>query len=424
MDLLYHLQNLWMAILLGGVLLILTTQWDRSTRAAPTPARRLLRMLAWMFLVVGGVGWWIGVSGFAAVVLVPVICLIVFGFALQRYRVMENRGLMSIVLAGMEKGIPPVASAVAYRQEATGLQEQKAGKLAKALGAGMSVVDAAAVARVFIPAETLLGLELGRCLGNVRSINASSKRFLRDDTTNYGNLDLFLGGLMTVVVVGTFLIAVLTYTSLRIQPVLSGILNDFDLGGSLYSDVWLWVSWCSYGLLWVLYLLIPFTLLLFLLLMLVQFGWLSELPWGLRWMHGPLNECRLLNVLSIVVASEIPLPSAVEIIQRRFPSARIRGIARSMHVQLREGGDWMTALRQARIFTGGEAALARSAAEAGNLAWALKEISVGKRRRHLQRIAPVTKIILPLLVLLAAVPVMLAALGVFLPIIELLVNLS
>ncbi len=424
MELLYHLQNLWMAVLLGIVLLILANQWDSTTHEGSSFLRRSLRLAAWMFICIGGLGWWIGVSGFVAVILVPVVSLVFFGFGLQRYRVMENRSLVSIVMAGMEKGISPISSAVAYRQEAVGMQQRKADRFAKALGAGMTLVEAARVARVFLPAETLMTLELGRALGSVDDINRHSKQFTRDDTTNYGNLDLFLGGLITVVLVGSFQLALLSFTDRKIKPYLYQIMEEFDLNASGFPALWRWSEWSTEIILWCLYFIIPVASLFFILMVIVQFGWMSELPWRLRWVHGPINECRLLNVLSVVVAAELPLQSSLEVIKAKFPSSRIRKVARHVYYQQQQGGDWIDALRAERILNRGEAALATSAQKAGNLAWALKEISIGKRRRHLQRMAPAMKIALPVLVILAAMPVLFAAIGVFLPIINLITNLS
>ncbi|GAA4432743.1 hypothetical protein GCM10023155_28010 [Bremerella cremea] len=424
MDVFYHLQNLWMAVLLGMVLLVLATQWDSTTHEQPTMMRRSLRLLAWLFICIGGMGWWVGVSGFVAIILIPFVCLVLFGFGIQRYRVMENRGLMSVVLAGLEKGIPPIASVVAYRQEATGLQERRAGQLAKSMGAGMPMVDAARKSKVFLPAETLMTLELGSALGSVPEVNRHSKRFTGDDTVNYGNLDIFLGGLITVVMVGFFQVALLTFMEAKIKPVLAMILNDFDIGSSTFPAIWGWSEWSTDVILWCLYFVIPIAFLLFLMVVMVQFGWFSELPWGLRWVHGPLNECRLLNVLSVVVAADLPLQSALEVIKTKFPADRVRRIARHVHAQQRAGGNWIEALRMEGVLNRGEAALVTSAQEAGNLAWALKEVSVGKRRRHLLRMAPAIKILLPILVLLAATSVLFGAIGIFLPIINLVTNLS
>ncbi|MFN3149580.1 type II secretion system F family protein [Bremerella sp.] len=413
-----------MAVLLGVVLLVLSNQWDSTTQEESSLLRRSLRLIAWMIICIGGVGWWIGVSGFVAVVLIPVVCFVLFGIGMQRYRVMENRSLVSIVIAGIERGIPPVASAVAYRQEASGLQERKADRFAKALGAGMSLVDAARIARVFLPAETVMMLELGRTMGSVDSINRHSKDFVRDDTTNYGNLDMFLGGLITVVMVGFFQLALLTFTEIKIKPVLSQIMEEFDLGASGFPVLWSWSEFSTDIILYSLYVIIPIAFVLFVLMVMVQCGVFSELPWGLRWVHGPLNECRFLNVLSVVVAADLPVQSALSVMQARFPAGRIRGVARHVYRQQQAGFDWIESLRFEGILNRGETALAKSAQDAGNLAWALKEISIGKRRRHLQRMAPAMKIVLPILVMLAALPVLFAAIGIFLPIINLVTNLS
>ncbi|MBI1248465.1 hypothetical protein GC197_11585 [bacterium] len=424
MDLLYHLQNLWMAILLGVVLLILSTQWDSTTREAPSFMQRSLRLVAWMFICIGGFGWWIGISGFVAIVLIPFISMVVFGLGVQRYRVIENRGLVSVVVAGLEKGISPIASAVAYCQEANGLQQRKARRFAKSMGAGMSVVDAAHDARVKLPTETLMALELSSALGNVQQINGQAKEFTGYDTTNYNNMDAFLGGLLFVALIGTVQVALLLYTEWFLKPIITSILVGFDLSPSGYPNTWEWISWLAYINIGGLCILIPVFLLLALLIVFVQFGWLSELPWGLRWVHGPLNECRLLNVLSIVTAADLPLQSALEVIKIRFPSRRMRRIARQVYGEQRSGRDWIESLTTSGVLSHGEAALVSSAQGAGNLAWALKEVSIGKRRRHLQRIAPMMKVVVPVLVFIAAVPVLCAGIGVFLPIIDMVTNLA
>ncbi|WP_158265552.1 type II secretion system F family protein [Blastopirellula marina] len=413
-----------MAVILGVVLLILSTQWDSTTHEEPTVMRRALRLMAWMFICIGGTAWWIGVSGVMAVVMVLVIGIIVFGFAMQRYRVAENRSLVSVILAGLEKGISPITSIVAYRQEASGLQEQKAGRFARALGAGMPLGAAAKAARVIMPAEALMTLELGKTLGNVDEVNRYAKQFTRDETTNYGNFDFFLGALITIIVIGMFQVACLTFMEIKLMPTMSQLLEDFEIYDETVSTVWGWSSWSAIFILVGLYTGIPIAGFLAFLMILVQIGWLTELPWGLRWVHGPVNECRLLNVLSVVVAADLPLQRALDVIRKQFPSSRIRYIAHAIYIQMKNGGDWVDSIRSTRVVTVGEAALIRSAQEAGNLGWALKEVSVGKRRRHLHRMAPIAKVVLPIIVLISAFPVISAALGMFIPLVNMITKLS
>ncbi len=422
LDVLYHLQNLWMAVLLGVVLLILCNQWDMQAREKPRGLRKGLRLTAWTFLGIGGVGWWLGVSGPFGLVVVPGVGLLVIGFAVRRYRLIENRSFISVVTAGMDKGIPPIVSAVAYEQEATGIQQRKADTLAKALGAGMSVTDAAARAGLPLPAETVVTLELGR---NLRLTPEKQKRHEgTPDTVPYGNLDALIGGQVIVVIASFLLLGVILFMQLKIAPMLNNIVNEFGISSGSYLQAWQFTDRLGTVLLWLVPVLAPLMLVLLILIVLLQLGWMSELPWGLRWLHGPINECRLLNVLSMVTASEIPLPTAVEVMVLRFPSVRMRRVLWGLRRRLEEGGNWIDALRAARVLGSGEAALARSAEKAGNLAWALSEISTGKQRRHLQRIAPVMKIMVPLLVLLGAIPVLLLALMIFLPMVEILVQLS
>ncbi|WP_158545538.1 type II secretion system F family protein [Bremerella cremea] len=413
-----------MAVVLGVVLLILSTQWDSTTHEEPTLMQRTLRLSAWLLICIGGAAWWIGVSGYLAVVVLVVIGTIVFGFAMQRYRSVENRGLVSVVLSGMEKGISPIVSVVAYRQEATGLQERKAGRFARALGAGMPLGAASKAAGVDMPAEALMALEIGRTLGNVDEINRYAKKFSRDETTNYGNFDFFLGSLVTLIVIAIFQVVCLTFLKIKIAPTMAQILQDFGLYEDAMNSAWGWTSSSVVLIMCGLYVMIPIACFLAFLMVLVQMGWLTELPWGLRWVHGPVNECRLLNVLSVVVAAELPLQRSLDVMRKQFPASRIRSITHGTYLQLKQGGDWIDALRTSRVVSTGEAALIRSAQEAGNLAWALKEVSVGKRRRHMQRMAPITKVVLPVLVVLAAFPVITAAVSMFLPIIDLITTLS
>lgn len=424
MEVLYHLQNLWMAAALGLVLLVLSTQWDSTTHEEPTFLRRGLRLVAWMFICIGGAAWWVGVSGVVAIVLVFVILMIVFGFAMQRYRVMENRALVSVVLAGMEKGISPITSVVAYRQEAVGLQEAKAGRFARALGAGMTLGDAARTVQVQIPAETLMTLELGRTLGNVDEVNRQAKQFASDDTTNYGNFDLFLGTLVTIVILGGFQLALLIFLQTKIMPSMVQIVQEFDMADAELANLWAWGDWTVWAIYVGLGIVMPLAIIIAILMITVQFGHLSELPRGLRWVHGPVNECRLLNILSVVIATDLPLQDSLDVIRRQFPSSRIRHIANALYGQLKQGGDWIDALGSLRVVSHSEAALARSAQNVGNLAWALREISVGKRRRHLQRMAPTTKIALPILVLLAAIPVLVTGLVLIIPLTKMVTLLS
>jgi len=399
-------------------MLMLARQWSRLSIGHQTIYQKGVSLVAWSLVCIGVVGWWIGAAGLFFVIAFPIFATIVYGFALRRYRMIENQSVATIIVAGMEKGISPLETAVACAQEATGAQQVKTEKMASQLSAGASLTTAARVSSIHFPLETRMLLVLEEYFPGFQRTSLDRRGGHRGESNDATKgIDIMLGGIGMLLVILLMVGPVIAFLHFRIRPTLEMIAKEFSVTGKILdrADPWVWQfgEWFSLLMIPLCAIFLPILLLSFILLAIVQMGWLTELPWGLRWIHGPLNECRLLRIMAHVAAGSIPLTSAFEVLQQWYPTGRIRKSLRRVRERVSQGEPWAVALQRAGVFSRNDVALAQAAETAGNLPWALSEIADGQERRHMQRIGPWMKLFVPFLIFFAAVPVLMASMALF-----------
>ena len=91
---------------------------------------------------------------------------------------------------------------------------------------------------------------------------------------------------------------------------------------------------------------------------------------------------------------------------------------------LAQGRLWCESMRRQRLISTTEHALLQSAERVGNLSWALRMVADRRTRRFSYRMQLLFQILSPIVVLILGAGVMLFVVGLFIPLVELIVNLS
>ena len=92
--------------------------------------------------------------------------------------------------------------------------------------------------------------------------------------------------------------------------------------------------------------------------------------------------------------------------------------------QVQLGESWISALQRQGIIKSSDAQVLSSAAEVGNLAWALRELAETNERRLAFRFQAVIQTLFPLVVLCLGMVVLFLAVAFFTPLVVLLRRLS
>jgi general secretion pathway protein F len=89
-----------------------------------------------------------------------------------------------------------------------------------------------------------------------------------------------------------------------------------------------------------------------------------------------------------------------------------------------QGADWTDCLRQAGLIRPAEAAVFRSAERAGNLAWALEEMSDSSVRRSVYQLRAIVNVVFPAAIIAMGGSVLLVMVGLLTPLFSLIQGLT
>ena len=105
-------------------------------------------------------------------------------------------------------------------------------------------------------------------------------------------------------------------------------------------------------------------------------------------------------------------------------SRRARAGCTGRSASIADGAHWCDALQRARLVTRAQAAVFKSAERAGNLAWALEEMADSSVRRAVLPRQAALNVLFPALILVCGIGVMFVAVGMLLPLFDLISNID
>jgi type IV pilus assembly protein PilC len=145
---------------------------------------------------------------------------------------------------------------------------------------------------------------------------------------------------------------------------------------------------------------------------------------GLLFSHARGHTPDLLRILSIVVQGGRPLVGAVSTMARHHPSATVRNHLLFLRNEIERGGEIWDDLAELGFLKPSESRILEAASRAGNLSWALAEIAGSIERDVDYRTTYVLEIVRPVVLVAVSLAVGIFAIGIFLPLVKLVNDLS
>lgn len=399
LSLVYSLTNLGVLSLAGLALLILVAQRERQQkRLASDPIRAGLRLAGWILVWLGVFGFLLGVTGFFAVIILPAVGVMAV-MVRSRVRHAEDQLVFSTVATSIQHEIALVESLRGLGLEMGGETGRRLRVLVRGLAGGMEYREAAYQADLKPSREADLALDLGHRYGHLPQL-------LRDLSGEHAELDRYtrpyldrvFGFALSALALTIICVGLMGFMLIKLVPTFQMILDDFGLVATPPFEFAITLANT-----YVLYapLMMPLLTVLgayFFLFTLYYIGWMRRLPWGIRWLHGPLEEARFLTSVASIIEADIPLASALPTVAEAYRHDLMARRLEQLAEEEMTGGVWIDALVRGKIVTKGEAELLRPAALAGNLPWVLRQVALGKMRRNALRLQPFLDTWIPLLI--------------------------
>ncbi len=370
---------------------------------------QVVRPVLLVFVVLLPLALLLVVGNIPLVVLLAIIAPMV---AIQGVRA-RRETMLGLLTTSLDRGIPVEATLTAFSGQLGPLAEQKAKQLAAQLRDGEPLVDALSLTPGLIPRDALpllaVSLRSGGPPGGAGSTlrpdpRRSNDAFTRAQDRLEAARHALAGKALYFLGVLAFMLGMMTFMLLKIVPSFRKIFEDLDFPPS--APMQLLYAFSDYGGLFA----APSQLLILALFVyaLLRLGY--GVPWdppGVGRMLRPLDAANVLDALSIGVERGRPLPETIGTVAETHPKWAIHRRLREAHDRIAGGADWIDSLAAARLLRPAEAAALRSAATAGNLAWAMRQIADSSRRRFAYRATIAMQTAFPLLILaLAAVAVL------------------
>jgi type IV pilus assembly protein PilC len=387
------------------------------------PDERLLLALstaAWLFILVGLLGPLFIMGGLLGLLLLAAF-LVVALMVLGRYRESERRALLWALAVAAERELPLSQAARAFAADRTDEIARRADRLADLLETGMSLPEALRRSRNPLPIDAELAARLGHETGQFSS---SLKETARQGSRYAPVWEPVLQRMVyfeVLIVVG---IGLTVFLMVNVLPSYQYIFTDFQLELPPATQ---WAIWISHTFVSYWFLFAPLLLALVLLVLygvLYRCGWLRWEAPGVGWLTRRYHGAIILSALAQAVQMQRPLDTTFVLLAEWYPIRHVRQRLARVVEQIEAGHDWCDALYQAKLIAAADRAVLRAAQRAGNLVWALREMSESVMRRLAYRVGYALNLGFPLLVLLIGGCVALYAYAFIVPMTDLILNMA
>lgn len=336
----------------------------------------------------------------------------------------SNQGALLWGLAiAAERGLPLVTVLDAFTGSG-GKWGYQVGDLKDLLDSGASLPDALEQLPGLVPRDAVLSARIGLESGTLGvSLRAAAKTVLE---SRAHLTDRVSGALIYLLAIGTVAFSIVSFIMYYIIPKFKKIFSDF---GTELPDLTMWIIDASDFLVTYFYLfgLIGAAISLGLWNVFRQIcrsGWLCQLLPPLASFQRHVQTPAILRDLSVVIEADRPLLPALQTMADWHPARQIQDRLSRVCSDVEAGVDCWHSLQAHGMLRPKEAVLLESAQRAGNLPWALNETATHIEGKLVHRFQLLMECTHPVLPLLLGLFVGTFVVGMFLPLVHLISELS
>jgi type II secretory pathway component PulF len=309
-----------------------------------------------------------------------------------------------------EEDIPLSRLIETWAADESGRQWYRLVRLAELLRAGTPLPDAAEEVRGVLNDEEILairfGIQSGTLAPSVRDMLQQGDQAVLIRRPRWRKALVYICLLLLVSFV------IISFLQIKIVPEFNSIFQDFDMSApaSLQLAVYFANVFVNY---WYL-----FALAIIAVWWLVFSSWPGrQLRWGiLSGLFRPLRDLRIADVLQkLSVATEAgrPIAGAISTLARYHFDPKLRHQLLFIRNEMEQGADPWQSMAKLGLLSPPEVHALETAERIGNRSWVLNQLARLKKRRTARRLAHLSELTLPLVILLMGAFVLFQAVGIF-----------
>jgi type II secretory pathway component PulF len=398
----------------------------------PGPRPGFWRLRHMMYVVAGvAILCWLGVlaidSAMIGTLLVMGGFVFLFGAVMgagvivARGRATRQDSLLSVLAIAAERGMPLAPAVLAFADQYRGTAHRRIMDLAARINWGTALPEALERSRKLVSRDAILLAWVGEAAGRLpralRMAATSRSNQLPIWTAISARLSYILGLLIVMQTISSFILYF-------IVPKFEAIFKDFGVSlpqvTILVVDVSHW--FVKYAFITAFIPLIEIALLVFLPLSFLSWSNYT-IPLFDRFL-GRRHTALMLRSLALTVEGGKPIVQGLGALTQHYPTEWVRRRLLAVEKEVGQGADWIESLRNYRLIRPADADVLASAAQVGNLDWALLELAETAERRLATRFQLVVQTLFPLVVVMLGMAVFIMAMAYFLPLVALITELT
>lgn len=389
-----------------------------------------ISMLGGLFVVagLGGSEQIVDLIYHGVVLLIPLSILLAFWFVIlwpfwlyfwSNIKMSRSRTLLTLIQTSLETNTP-LSRVIRCHSSAVWSPwfREKLNLFADALDYGYSIGDSLKTVPGLVRYDLVGAFELG---GDNRQLLKMLERSI-DENQHYSMFHSYaLMRVFYLVIVLGMLFQVSTFLMFWIIPQFEKIYADF---GMTLPTLTRFVITIAPICMTLLALASPFLFIFLLVYLVAQTGLFTFRPPGFRKMFANLDSSRFLQVFNVGMTMNRPMTKTLETYCAVSPSVYlVRRASRVLH-HIENGVSWIQAVLKERFINKDEARLLESAERTGNVSHVLGEIVLEKEQKQNRRDDAISRFVFLPCILLVGLFVGMFVIGMFLPMIELINELS
>ncbi len=426
------------------------TQWEEDA-PTPVPAREIdpapefdpamdgpgagpqpWRLRHMMYLIAGmAILFWLGILAIDSAMVGSLLVIggFVFLFAavmgmgviVARARATRQDSLLSVLAIAAERGMPLAPAVLAFADQYRGPSHSRIMDLGARINWGANLPEALEQSRKLVSRDAVLLAWVGEAAGRLpralRMAATSRSNQLPIWTAISARLSYILGLLVVMQIISSFILYF-------IVPKFEAIFKDF---GVSLPQVTILVIDASHLLIKFGYITAFIPMIEIALLIFLPLSFLSWSNYTIPLFDrvlGRRHTALMLRSLALIVEGGKPIVLGLSELSQHYPTEWVRRRLLAVEKEVGQGADWIESLTHYRLIRPADADVLTSAAQVGNLDWALLELAETAERRLVTRVQLVIQTLFPLVVVMLGMAVFIMAMAYFLPLVALITELT